>query len=244
MDGYSYYNIFETKGLEYIIIIVFLLLLIPFSLILNSRINIKRKIIRTMETFSSGILKIPQGIFFSDNHTWAHLAKSGIANVGLDGLVLNAIGRVTLTWLKKPGDPVRKGEAITEIGHEGKRLKIYSPVSGLVTAANPLLDEEPWMLNEDPYESGWLYKIRPSDWKAETGTYYLADAAVAWSQKELVRFRDFLAISMPDYFPGTSLVALQDGGELRDQMLADMPGEIWDEFQLRFLDPWWFSGDR
>jgi glycine cleavage system H protein len=237
MDGFSYYSIFETKGLEYLIIIAFLALLIPFSIILNRKVKIKRQFHQAMGILTSGILKIPQGVFYSKNHTWAHLAKSGVANLGLDDLLLHFTGVVRLNYVKTAGEPITKGEVMTEIYHDGKLLKIYSPISGRVVGSNPVLTENPGRLNEDPYETGWLYKIKPTDWKAETSSYYLAESATDWSKKELQRFRDFLAVTMPKYDPKTTMVTMQDGGELRDHLLAELSAELWNDFQQEFLNP-------
>jgi len=237
MDGFSYYNIFETKGMEYLIIITFLALLIPFSIILNRKVKIRRQLRKAMGILNTGMLKIPQGVFHSRNHTWAHLLKSGVANVGLDDLLLHITGEVNINCLKKPGESIAKGEVMTEIDHEGRHLKIFSPISGTITGANTGLADNPGILNEDPYGSGWIYKIRPSDWKADTSSYYFAEAATDWSKRELEKFRDFLAATMPKYSPESSMIALQDGGELRDHLLPELPEGVWQDFQKVFLNP-------
>jgi len=236
MDGFSYYNIFETKGFEYLLIITFLALLIPFSFFLNRKVKIKHHIQKALGILTSNILKIPQGVLYSHSHTWAHLAKSGVADVGLDDLLLHITGEVRLKYLKNAGEPIAKGELMTEIEHQGKLLKIFSPISGQVIGTNPVLIESPGTLNEDPYDKGWIYKIRPTNWKADTNSYYLADAATDWSKREVERFKDFLAASMPKYIPDASAFALQDGGELRDQLLAELPGGVWNDFQKEFLN--------
>ena len=99
-----------------------------------------------------------------------------------------------------------------------------------------MLAENPEILNEDPYEKGWIYKIRPSAWKSETGSYYLAEEAVSWSAKEFDRFKDFLAASMKTHTPVPSMVMLQDGGELRDHTLSQLPDGVWQDFQQDFLN--------
>ncbi|MCX6280356.1 MAG: glycine cleavage system protein H [Bacteroidetes bacterium] len=237
MDGFSYYNIFETKGMEYLIIIAFLALLVPFSIFLNRKVKIKRQFRKAIGILTTSILKIPQGVFHSSNHTWVHLAKSGIANVGIDDLLLHITGEVSVKFLKKQGEKIAKGELMSLIEHDGKVLEIYSPISGMITGANPALEDQPGIMNEDPYGSGWIYKIKPVSWNAETSSYYLADEAVDWSQMELLRFKDFLAVSVPRYTPEDSGVAFQDGGELRDHLLPELPEEIWQDFQKAFLMP-------
>jgi glycine cleavage system H protein len=236
MDGFSYNNIFETKGLEYLIIIAFLAMIIPFWIVINRQTGVTGKSRKTHGILSSGILKIPLGIFYGKNHTWTHLEKSGIAKVGLDDLLLHLTGTVKISNMKSPGEIIKKGDLLAEIDQNGKILKIHSPVSGTIAGTNTMLEENPGMLNDDPYGKGWIYMIKPSEWVAETNSCFLAEEAVAWSKKELERFRDFFATSVQKYSPETSMIILQDGGELRDQPLSELPDEVWQDFQKSFLN--------
>lgn len=236
MDGFSYNNIFETKGLEYIIIIAFLLLIIPFWIAINKQTGITRQFQKTIGILSAGILRIPQGLFYSSNHTWTHLEKSGNAKVGLDDLLLHLTGEVKFRDLKKPGNFINKGEILADIDQDGKLLQIHSPISGRIMKTNTMLYEKPGVLNEDPYGEGWVYQIKPSEWMSETNSYYFAEGAVVWAKTELDRFKDFLAVSMKKYSPETSMVILQDGGELCDRPLRELPEEVWRDFQKSFLN--------
>jgi len=236
MDGFSYNNIFETKGIEYLIIIAFLLLIIPFWIMINREVSIRSQIRNAIGTLSEGILRIPLGLLFSKNHTWAHLEKSGVAEVGIDDFLLHITGEVKFSNLKTPGSFIRKGELLASIDHGGKSLQIYSPISGKVTAANGLLIETPSIINEDPYDRGWIYRMTPSSWIEETDTYYMANEALAWTRLELQRVKDFIAGSVKRYNPEVSMVLLQDGGELCDKPLSDLPDEVWQDFQKSFLD--------
>ena len=235
MDGFSYNNIFETKGIEYLIIIAFLVMIIPFWIIINRRNAMQGQIRKAIGILSAGILRIPQGLFYNRNHTWTHLEKSGTAKVGLDDFLQHITGEVKFSNLKKPGNFINKGELLADIDQNGKLLQIYSPISGRIMNTNLLLYERPGLLNEDPYEKGWIYMIKPSEWIADTDSYYLADEAIAWSKKELERFKDFMAASMKKYSHETSMLILQDGGELRDGPLSELPDEVWQDFQKSFL---------
>jgi len=235
MDGFSYFNIFETKGIEYLIIISFFAILIPFWIILNKQSRRRRLAAKVTGALKSGDIRIPQGVFFSKNHTWAHLEKSGIARIGLDDLLVHVVGDVSLLNLVKPGDSIRKGDPVAQIFHDDKNLTILSPVSGQIVRNNSQLSGRPEILNDDPFRQGWINQIRPSDWMDETRGFYLAEAATDWIAGELKRFKDFLVGSAGKYSSESSLVALQDGGELREQILAEMPDELWQDFQKQFL---------
>jgi len=236
MDGFSYSNIFETKGIEYIAILVFFAILIPFWIILNRQVKSKKKVQKILGTLSPGSLRIPQGLFFSRNHTWAHLLTSGTARVGLDDLLVHLTGEVKVINHAKPGETVEKGGLLAEIDHNGKKLSIFSPISGAVKAANELLGAQPEMIHDDPFRKGWIFEIIPSDWVKETKSYYLAGEATDWMAREVIRFKDFIMLSIGKKSLESSGVILQDGGELRDNTLTEMPEELWQDFQKEFLN--------
>jgi glycine cleavage system H protein len=236
MDGFSYNNIFETKGIEYLIIIAFLVIIIPFWIIINKQSEVKTQIKRALGILTASILRIPQGLFYSRNHTWAHLMKSGDAKVGLDDFLLHITGEVRFFNLKNPGDFMRKGDLMAEVVQNGKVLRINSPLSGKIVDSNFSLRDNPGIINEDPYGAGWIYKIKPDSWIEETSSYYLAEEAITWSKRELERFKDFMAESMKKYSPETSMLILQDGGELCDKPLSELPAEVWQDFQKSFLN--------
>lgn len=236
MEGFTYFDIFATKGAEYIIIIVFLALLIPYGFALNRQSKSKKQSNKPLSSLLPDSLRIPQGLFFSRFHTWTHLEKSGIAKVGLDDLLLHITGVVKLNRILDSGERIRKGDFIGEIVQNDKRLKIYSPISGEIMEANPLLAQNPELLNEDPYQKGWMYKIKPTSWVTDTQSYFLAEDANLWATQELNRFKDFLSQSMVKYSPFPTSVILQDGGEIRDQPLSELSQEVWQDFQDDFLN--------
>lgn len=237
MEGFSVVDIFDTKGTEYLFVIGYLILFIVFTRVVSNPGKVLREIKEVVTTLSVKILRIPQGIYFSKNHTWAHLRESGAARVGLDDFLPHVIGDLKLSGLKDPGQSIKKGELLAEIRQDGKVLKVYSPLSGEVLETNGMLSESPDVIHEDPYEKGWIYQIKPSNWMKETSSCLLAEKATEWSQKELTRFKDFLSMgAMRKYASEPAMMMLQDGGEIRDHVLSELPEEIWNEFQEEFLN--------
>ncbi len=236
MDGFSYYNIFETKGIEYLIIISFLILIVPFWLLINKKTPVSNKIKIAFGALTATILRVPHGLYYSRNHTWSHLEKSGLASVGLTDLLLHLTGEVDIKYLQNENVVIKKGDPIAEIESKGRKLKIFSPVSGSLEKFNKTLLNNPGLLNEDPYGKGWIYKIKPSNWVEETSSCYLSDSAVAWIKEELDRFRNFLTDSLRQHSPSTSFAVMQDGGELCDKPLSELPAEVWHDFQKSFLN--------
>lgn len=237
MEGFSIVDIYDTKGTEYLFVIGYLIILILFWRLASNPGKVLSSIRDAVSTLSVKILNIPQGIHFNRNHTWAHLGESGAARVGLDDFLQHVIGDLQLSGMKGAGDPIRKGELLAEIEQEGKKLKVFSPISGVVLETNAMLDEDPDLINEDPYQKGWLYQIKPSNWIKDTSSCLLADKASEWSEKEITRFKDFLSMgAMRKYSTEPAMLVLQDGGEIVDNVLSELPEEVWHDFQEEFLD--------
>ena len=88
MEQFVYSDIFDTKGIEYIIVIFFFMLLIPFWYLLNRPAKLKKAVGDAIHAINLQALRIPQGLLFNRNHTWSHMEKSGVASVGMDDLLL------------------------------------------------------------------------------------------------------------------------------------------------------------
>ncbi|HSH19335.1 MAG TPA: glycine cleavage system protein H, partial [Draconibacterium sp.] len=166
MEGFTYTNIFETKGIEYLVIIAFFAILVPFWLILNRKSKLKQQLSKALSFITPDSIRIPQGVFFSNYHSWAHLGTNGQARVGIDDLLLHFTGDITFENSLNPGDKIAKGEIISSINHNGKVLQIKSPISGEITVANENLADNPGLIKEDPYRKGWIYAIKPNNWQA------------------------------------------------------------------------------
>lgn len=235
MDGFSYTNIFETKGIEYLTIIAFFAILVPFWFLINRKPKRNVLITNTNRFISAASLRIPQGVFFSKFHTWAHLEKNGEARIGLDDLLIHITGDIRINHVKKPGEHIEKGELLAVLKYNGNSLKILSPVSGKIEETNSALNKNPELIKDDPYQLGWIYSVKPTKWKADTNAYYLAEDATKWAVQELERFKDFLAVSASRFLPEPVGLVLQDGGEIVEKPLANFPQEVWDDFQKNFL---------
>ena len=236
MEEFTRVDIYDTKGIEYLFVIGYLLILILFwNIVKNPKVIGQIK--QVITTISASILRIPQGIFFNRHHTWAHLGQSGDARVGIDDFILHVTGKIKFAHLRNPGEEIKKGELLTVIDQEGKRLKVFSPISGKILGTNTKLEENPDVINSDPYNQGWIYRIKPNNWVKETESYFLADEASDWATRELTRFKDFLSGGpMNKYSTEPSMVMLQDGGEIRENVLSELPEEVWDNFQEEFLN--------
>jgi len=234
MEPFVYHDIFDTKGIEYIVVIFFLLLLIPAWVFLNRPLKRKESPVHATGILTAGILRVPQGLFFNRNHLWTSLEPSGMARIGADDLLLHLTGGVQLDFLQNPGSRVKKGDPLVKISRNGKELSLASPVTGTLEQLNMPLTGEPAQLLDDPY-GAWLCRIRPEDWQRETSTCYLGKRASGWMKDELIRFKDFLSTALGGESFHVPYVVMQEGGELTDFPLAGLDKEVWAKFQEKFL---------
>ena len=236
MEAFTYSNLFDTKGIEYIIIIFFLLLVIPFWVIMNRRVSVIKQVQQTVGALTASILRIPQGLFYSQNHAWLYLEKSGQAKIGIDDFLFRVLGNVKIVPKILPGEKIRKGDIIALIEQDGKQLQLNSPVSGEMLEFNSAITENNGMLPSDIYNEGWILTLHPSNWKRDTLGFYLAEEATKWIKNELQRMKDFLSVALSKHANTQPMVIFQEGGELQMNPLSGMEPEIWKDFQKEFLD--------
>jgi glycine cleavage system H protein len=98
----------------------------------------------------------------SEHHVWIGIEDQhvffGVTNYGQSEL-----GRVISVDLPDLGDKVEKGEAFAEVESNNTVAELIAPVSGTVIAVNPELESHPSIINEDPYNDGWLIEVKLKD---------------------------------------------------------------------------------
>jgi glycine cleavage system H lipoate-binding protein/ABC-type phosphate transport system substrate-binding protein len=181
-------------------------------------------------------LVAPAGLFYDKSHTWAFMERNGLVRIGIDDFLQHVTGPVTRIRMKSPGEQVTKGEKILSIIQNGKQLNIQAPVSGTIREYNSRLLSDASLVNQSPYGQGWIYMIEPANWIRETGFMFMTARYHEWLRNEFARLRDFFASSEPVHAAGGSRFVMQDGGELRENILAGFGPEVWEDFQTRFID--------
>ncbi len=181
-------------------------------------------------------MDVPKGLYFDKTHTWAFMEQDGNVRIGIDDFLQHITGKLTKIRMKEAGEKVRKGETIMTIIREGKQLNIYAPISGTILAHNESLQVDSAIVNSSPFFKGWVYQIEPKNWLREIQFMFMGEKYTDWLRDEFVRLKDFIAASVRTDQMVYAHVVLQDGGELTDNVLADMGPEVWEDFQTRFID--------
>jgi glycine cleavage system H lipoate-binding protein len=186
--------------------------------------------------FNEAAITAPKGLYFNKTHTWAFMEKNGMVKIGLDDFLLHVTGPLSRVKMKQAGEQIRKGEPALTIVQNGKQLVINAPVSGTVKLQNSQLLEDISLINSSPVHEGWIYAIEPSNWEKESQFLIMADKYKEWLKNEFSRLKDFLAYNRQTSNAELVPVMLQDGGELKDNLLADFGPEVWEDFQNKFIN--------
>ena len=101
----------------------------------------------------------PGNFRYTKEHEWVH-AEGGSATIGITFHAQKELGDIVYVDLPKPGTVLDQGKTIGSVESVKAVSDIYSPLSGEVTEVNELLHTAPEKLNEDPYGSAWLIKMR------------------------------------------------------------------------------------
>jgi len=232
----------ESSNFKMILIILGITVVASFGIeaALRYRRSLKVGITESVSTiqfaFNENSVSVPGGLYFDKSHTWAFMEKDGMVKIGVDDFIQHVTGAITQIKMKNPGEKVSKGEQLLSLVHKGKQISLYAPVTGIIKESNENLKSESNLLNSAPFTEGWVYTIEPTNWLRDIQFLFMAEKYKVWLKEEFSRLKDFLAMIVK---PGTSeyaMVILQDGGELKDQLLSDMAPQVWEEFQTNFLD--------
>jgi glycine cleavage system H lipoate-binding protein/ABC-type phosphate transport system substrate-binding protein len=178
----------------------------------------------------------PEGLYYDRTHTWAFMERDGSVRLGIDDFLQHVTGTITRITMKNPGDYVRRGEKILTLIKFGKQLSLYSPVSGIIKERNLKLDDNSSLVNTSPYAEGWVYLVEPQNWVRELQLMWMGEKYRDWLKEEFTRLRNFFENTLKEHHASLEYSVLQDGGELRDNLLAELGPEVWEEFQRKFID--------
>jgi glycine cleavage system H protein len=113
-------------------------------------------------------MTIPDELRYTAEHEWVAINGS-VASVGITDYAQQALGDVVYVSVPAPGTRVASGEPCGEVESTKSVSDIFAPVDGEVSEVNPDLEDDPALVNSDPYGAGWLMKIQLDDPDNESG---------------------------------------------------------------------------
>jgi glycine cleavage system H protein len=120
-------------------------------------------------------VELPEKLKYTPTHEWIADNGDGTVTVGITAVATEQLGDLVYVELPKAGASVTRGSGCAVVESTKAASDVYAPVSGEVVAANEELGKHPEKVNESPYGTGWLFKIRLKDAK-ELGELLARDA--------------------------------------------------------------------
>lgn len=109
------------------------------------------------------MIKIIPGLLYSESHEWVKVA-GGVAIIGVTDYAQSELGDITYVDMPQKGDEVTKEGELGALESVKTAADLISPVSGTVVATNNQVEDDPSLINSDPY-TNWIVKVEMSDVK-------------------------------------------------------------------------------
>ncbi len=226
MEGFSYVDIFATKHIEYLLVIGFLLLFIPFWRLLNRPARAVFEAAERIVPAISEWFRLPEEMYYHLGHSWAVPEGSNVVKVGVDDFAQKLVGKINAIQMPKLGSTIHQGDKGWTLEVDSKAIEMLSPVDGRVVAINEELIHSPQNINQDPYQN-WLMKVEAPRFSVDKKQLLSGGMAKKWIEE----VREKL-LSRMNYDLG---LVYQDGGLLVDGLAKNLDRDKWDEIAKDFL---------
>lgn len=107
-------------------------------------------------------MDLPENLKYSPSHEWSKL-DGDVLTVGITDFAQEQLGDVVFVELPTVGAQVEAGGAVAVVESVKTASDIYAPAAGEVLEVNSALEDTPETLNSDPYEGGWMFRLRVAD---------------------------------------------------------------------------------
>ncbi len=107
-------------------------------------------------------LKFPEGLFYAETDEWVKL-EGDEATVGISDFAQDQLSDVVFVELPQMDTHFEAGKMVMQVESVKAVGDVYMPVNGTITAVNERLEDEPEIVNEDPYGEAWLFKFKPDN---------------------------------------------------------------------------------
>ncbi len=108
-------------------------------------------------------MDVPADLRYTDEHEWVRVGEGGIARLGITDYAQDALDDVVYVSLPEVGAAFEADAAMAELESHKSVAEVYAPLAGAVVAVNGALDDDPGLVNRDPYGEGWLLDLRLKD---------------------------------------------------------------------------------
>jgi glycine cleavage system H lipoate-binding protein len=223
-------HLYEARQAEYLIALIGLIGFIALWRVLTGpRVETAaaRDMVKVFADRFAGFLA-PSGLMFHPGHAWARIEDPDTVTVGMDDFAAKLLGSADSISLPKTGSRVKQGSLGWGFKTDSRVIHMLSPVEGEVVAVNPEVVKAPGAAFEDPYGSGWLFKVKSNSLTSNQKNMIPSGMVGKWFES----IRQDLAAMMSA--PGLSPL-LADGGEPVRGIAKAIDSEAWDDLARQFF---------
>ena len=115
-----------------------------------------------------GEVSLPDDLRYADDHEWVRLQGEKV-RIGISDYAQDQLGDIVVVELPKVGDAFKKGDEFGVVESVKAVAELYMPVSGEIATVNSAIEESPELVNQKPYDEGWMIEVvssDPSEWEA------------------------------------------------------------------------------
>jgi glycine cleavage system H protein len=107
-------------------------------------------------------LNLPEDVCYTEDHEWARPEDDSV-RIGISDYAQDQLGDIVFVELPEIGDTYEAGEEFGTVESVKAVSELYMPVGGEILAVNLDLEESPGLVNESPYNDGWMIEVKPGD---------------------------------------------------------------------------------
>ena len=170
--------------------------------------------------------QVAEDVYYHEGHTWAKPEYGGQIRVGLDDFARKMLGKLGSIDLPDIGHEVKQGAAGFDVRRNNEVARVLSPVDGIVSRVNDRIVDNPDLINESPYEEGWLFIIEPTKMRKNLKGLYFGEEAEKFMGEEAGNLWE-----MAD----EEFKMAADGGASVDDVFEAIGGKSWKDFVKSFL---------
>jgi glycine cleavage system H protein len=128
----------------------------------------------------------PELYYEGQTRLWVRV-EAEIATIGLSALALEIFGDIVYISTIEAGKSVERGQVIGSIEAAKMVDDLVAPISGEILAFNKEVQRNPGVINADPYDGGWLIRVKPSAWDRDSAALIHGPALEPWMKEQLGR---------------------------------------------------------
>lgn len=115
-----------------------------------------------MQKIKTRTMNIPESLKYTKDHEWVKI-DGDTATIGITDFAQGELGDIVYVDIETEGDEVEQGEVFGTVEAVKTVSDLFMPITGTVEEVNEELESSPELINEDPYEKGWLIKVKITD---------------------------------------------------------------------------------